>query len=159
MVSNPGAGRKAVEDRSQVRNRVPIKQWTEVPNVPFAEGKKRRLPGLAEIWCEQTKKWWDVVRTMPHCLTWEESDWQFAITTALLHNLVWSGEDSKKSSELARRERLMGVTAEARVDLKIRYIEPGDDPTPGTRLAPVASIGFGDKKPRPRAIDQSGGAR
>lgn len=155
--STAGGGRKPLEDRSGVRNRVPVKQWTEVPNVPYLEGRKHRLPGPAEIWHEQTRKWWGSLRTMPHCILWEETDWQFALTTALLHNLCWSGEDIKKSGELRMRERLMGLTAESRVDMRIRYVEPGDEPTQGTKLAPVVAIGFDQPaKKRPRAIDPAG---
>jgi hypothetical protein len=149
------SSRPPAVDRSLVRNRVPVKPWTEVPNVPYEPGRSHELPGCSAVWCEPTKAWWDSIRTMPHVVAWSESDWQFAYTTALLHQAVWTGDDPGKVGELRMRERLMGCTAESRVTLRIRYIDPGDEPTQGTRLAPVSQIGFPARE-RPRPTDLGG---
>lgn len=142
-------------DRSEVRNRVAVKNWIEVPDVPFAAGKKRHLP-LSLDWCQETQRWWAAVRTMPHCVLWSESDWQYAITTALVHNQVWGHGEVKMANELRIRERLLGVTEEARRERRIRYMPEGAEPTPSTKLAPVTHISGAPAKParsRPRAID------
>lgn len=143
-----GQGARAVEDRSKVVNRVtPKHSWTYVPNVPFIEGRKRELdPSIR--WPKLTVKWWNMLREMPHASLWSESDWQFAEETALVHKgFVIAGD---KPSELRIRERLLGVTLEARNSLMIRYVEPDQAPA----LTAVAEVKeMPTKKRRIAAID------
>lgn len=115
----PAAGRKPKPD-GQKRNRVkPVHDWVEVIDVPF-EG--RRLSFRAR---KRTAEWWAGVSTMPHCVLWSESDWQFALDTALLHAEFDRGE-VKLAAELRMREKVMGTTMDARRDLRIRYVSPTD---------------------------------
>jgi hypothetical protein len=74
-------------------------------------------------WPEPTKAWWRAVASMPHASTWQPSEWQHAMDTALLHAAVANG-DLRWAGELRVRERMMGTTADARRDLRIRYVEP-----------------------------------
>ncbi len=54
---------------------------------------------------------------MPQCATWQPEDWQFALTTALVHaRLV---RDGVGAEELRRRENEMGTTADAKRRLRI----------------------------------------
>lgn len=151
------AGRLPMSDSSQRRNRAEAKAWTEVPGEPYLEGRSHTLPGGELVWCAQTRAWWDALRTMPHCRLWSESDWQFAATTALLHQQIWVGEEDPgaKLTELARRERYLGFTYEARAGMRIRYTEP--DPAQPASLSAVTAI-EGGKRARPRPIDPSGSA-
>ena len=114
------SGRKPKpEDQRRNRNQ-PMIDWVQVVDVPY-EGpvpSPGRLPA-------QTRRWWAVVSRMPHCVLWDEADWQFAIATALTHAaFVRSNGAPSYASELRRREVLLGLTWDARRDLRIRYVSP-----------------------------------
>lgn len=66
---------------------------------------------------------------MPHCVLWEKSDWQFAKDTAIIAAAFHAG-DLVRAQELRQREKIMGTTADARRDLRIRYVEPARKGTP-----------------------------
>lgn len=137
----PGA--KPKEDRSQVRHRHVVAGWTEVDDVPFKDGPPL-LPRAAsndsvtwaeagvvpgEDWPEASKLWWRVVSRMPHAKLWTASDWAFAAMTAEIHARTCEGWKGYTGPELRQREKLLGVYADARRDLRIRYVEPkGDQP-------------------------------
>lgn len=153
-----GSGRRAEPDRSTVRNRVPLKAYHDIPNTPFTAGRKHVLPALSkrmdplqEGWPTATNTWWRALRVMPHCVLWTETDWQYAVTTALVHRRVWAG-DFKIAGELRQRERAMGCTDEARRGLRIRYVDP--EPEQVASVTPLAAVEPA-KKParRVRAID------
>lgn len=127
----PLAGRKPKADRSQVRHRNPAAHdWTEVPNVPFA-GERPKLPPryrstedgkpVRVSWPARTKSWWETVSTMPHCVLWTSSDWEFALDTAETHARFVEGHNA---TELRIREKLLGTTLDARRDLRIRHVDP-----------------------------------
>jgi hypothetical protein len=63
---------------------------------------------------------------MPHCVLWTETDWQFALDTALIAAAFHMG-DTKQAVELRQREKVMGTTLDARRDLRIRYTEPTEE--------------------------------
>jgi hypothetical protein len=102
----------------------PVHEWTEVEDVRFAGGPKlpRTNPGEA-TWPTHTKRWWQAVSTMPHCVLWSEEDWQFAFDTAYVHAAFAKG-DLRVATELRNREKVMGTTVDFRRDLRIRYVEP-----------------------------------
>jgi len=74
-------------------------------------------------WPSPTKRWWKALVEMPHCILWTETDWQFAADTAFLVAAFHAG-DLRLASEIRTRERLLGTTADARRDLRIRYTDP-----------------------------------
>lgn len=116
----PVAGRKPKPD-GQKRNRVkPVHDWTEVIDVPF--DTDRKPPGRLR---KRTADWWAGVSSMPHCVLWSESDWQFAMDTALLHQ-AFVGGDVRLAGEIRMREKVMGTTMDARRDLRIRYVPPAE---------------------------------
>ena len=126
----PVAGRKP-KDPAERRNRMPAAHdWTEVESTPY-DGEVPRLPiryvttqdgeTLRVAWPAATKRWWQVVSRMPHCRLWTESDWQFALDTAEVHARFMSGSPA---TELRTREKVLGTTADARRDLRIRYVDP-----------------------------------
>lgn len=115
----PVAGRKPKPD-GQKRNRVkPVHDWVEVIDVA-SEG--RPLPFRAR---KRTAEWWAGVSTMPHCVLWSESDWQFAIDTAALHQAFVAG-DVRLAGEIRMREKVLGTTMDSRRDLRIRYVPPAE---------------------------------
>lgn len=133
----PVVGRKP-KPEGQKRNRVkPTYEWTEVADVPFGDGPKlpaRWLDGRA--WPARTKRWWAVISTMPHCVVWTPTDWEYALDTAFVHAQFASG-DMRMATELRNREKLLGNTFDSRRDLRIRYVTPADD---REETASVASL-------------------
>jgi hypothetical protein len=140
--------------------------WVDVPDVPFDAGRQRELPALAKRakWDPWVLRWWDVVRTMPHCALWTESDWLFAEVTArqwhvYLKQVEQGVEKTTAATELRRREDQMGTTLEARRKNRIRYIDPPDQEPgdggakPGAPGGTVTSITARKK----RLLDTSNG--
>ncbi len=118
----PVAGAKPKPNRDQIRHRnKSAVDWTEVEDVPF--DRPRRLPPRpgGDSWPTATKRWWSVVARMPHAVLWSDSDWQFLEHTARLVAAFDEG-DLKVATELRQRERKLGVAADDRRDLRIRYI-------------------------------------
>lgn len=113
-----------------------VHDWTEVENTPY-DGPAPKLPTrylidegtlVRAAWPAATKRWWQVVSRMPHCRLWTESDWQFALDTAEVHARFMGGSPA---TELRTREKVLGTTADARRDLRIRYVDPQPESSPG----------------------------
>ncbi len=121
-------GAKPNDDRSQVRHRIAVLDFDDYPNVPFDGPKlptRYRYESGLEVragWPRPTQRWWEQIRTMPHAKAWTPTDWEFAFLTAEGHARYTEGKGSLV--EIRARERRMGTTAEARKDLRIRYVEP-----------------------------------
>lgn len=134
-MAHRGPAGKAVK-----HGRTPNAEWTEVADVPYA-GPSPDLPRLPNRrkWNELVLQWWEQVRTMPHCVVWRNTDWMFAIETALQKHEYYASDDrtTTAATEIRRREAMLGTTAEARRQLRIRYVaadeaavEPDDDDLP-----------------------------
>lgn len=152
----PGAKPKA--DRSQVVHKNKIAEWTEVEDVPFEDGPALPprsactdeqawisagvIPG--EGWPLATMTWWDVVRRMPHCKLWADSDWTFAAMTAEIHARTAEGWRGYAGGELRQREKLIGLYADARRDLRIRYVPPATAPATGPDATVVSLATYRD---------------
>ncbi|KXF56152.1 hypothetical protein AXA44_02660 [Rhodococcus sp. SC4] len=118
------AGRKPKPEGQRVNRHALKHDWTDVPDVPFEGAPKlpsKRLQGKS--WPTLTRRWWKAVSTMPHCVLWTDSDWQFAMDTALIAAEFHDG-DVKASTELRSREKLLGTTMDFRRDLRLRYVDP-----------------------------------
>jgi len=133
----PLPGAKPHTDRSQVRHRAPVAEWTEFDDVPFEDGPKLPprarsteaawgdagvLPGSE--WPAATKRWWEAQRKMPHAVAWSQTDWEFAFATAEVHARTCEGWRGYGGGELRQREKIMGSYWDARRDLRIRYVKP-----------------------------------
>ncbi len=120
----PVAGRKP-KPAGQARHRVqPVHDWSEVPNVPFEGGPDLPATRLGDRpWPGRTLDWWAAVSTMPHCVLWSPSDWQYAIDTALVA-AEFHGGDTRAATELRNREKVLGTTADYRRDIRVRYVDP-----------------------------------
>lgn len=86
-------------------------------------------------WPASTRTWWKAVSSMPHCALWTDTDWQYALATAVLVAAFHNGE-LRYAGEIRVRERAMGTSHDARRALRIRYVSPED----GEETAPHASI-------------------
>lgn len=112
----------------RVRRNKESGEWREVQDVPF-DG-----PALPfEVKSLFAARWWEKVRTMPHCSLWSESDWLFAEATAIVAD-AFAESPRDFASELRQREKTIGLTDDDRLRLKIRYVESKPD------LAPVAEM-------------------
>lgn len=65
---------------------------------------------------------------MPHAVRWTEAEWQFAFDTACLVASFHRGT-YQLAQEIRIREKLMGNTADARRDLRIRYVPVSAEPS------------------------------
>ena len=72
-----------------------VHEWSDVENTPYAGSVPVRLPaktirtlpfgGTEELPIHSmTRAWWKAITRMPHCVLWTESDWHFALATALV---------------------------------------------------------------------------
>ena len=126
-------------------------EWREVFDVPFdgpALGARPRSastenpdvrdadePAAADgIWPDATLQWWAVVRTMPHAKLWGPAEWLTARAAAETHARFIEGwKGCVTGAELRQREKQLGMTYDARRDLRIRYVpapEPADPNAP-----------------------------
>ena len=106
--------------------------WSEFSNVAY-DGPRPELPLSRTVLKDgepveypleiRTRDWWNAVSRMPHCVAWQDSDWVFAVETAMVHAVAAHGNISAMA-ELRMREKVMGTTMDARRDLRIRYVEP-----------------------------------
>lgn len=81
-----------------------------------------------ERWPSQTRRWWAALARLPHTVAWTDAEWQFACDTAEMVAQFHLG-NMRLATEIRIRERVMGTTADARRDLRIRYV-PVEDPMP-----------------------------
>lgn len=114
----PVAGRKPKPDGQKRHRNKPTYEWVEVVDVPFDGDRPEPDPG----WPARTRAWWATVSTMPHCVLWKPSDWEFALDTAAVA-AAFHGGDLKVAAELRARDKILGTTADARRDLRIRYVD------------------------------------
>lgn len=151
----PVAGAKPKPEGTTVTRNPKIHDWTEVENTPYTGPVPVRLPasrvrtlpfgGVERVPTHpMTRSWWRTITRMPHCALWSESDWRYALATALVADQFFYGHPGS-ATELARRERVLGATLDARRDLRIRYVDPKPDKSEGdgasvTRLADYRSL-------------------
>lgn len=91
-----------------------------------ADGKLRgpRLPKLEHgDWPAPTKAWWDNWRRSAQSQTFQPTDWDFLLDTAMLHAKFHEG-DASVAGELRLRVAKFGATVEDRARLKMAIGEP-----------------------------------
>lgn len=81
------------------------------------------LPGEVE-WPAPTCKWWEALPSTPGADKWTASDWQYLMTTALVHAAVWGNGDFTLLQELRNREEKYGITPIARKQVGAVHDEP-----------------------------------
>lgn len=124
------------------RNRNPkAYDWTTVDAAPFDGESPELPPNGRKKWHPETLSWWEAVRQMPHCRLWTDTDWRFAIETAVLVDAFWRGE-ANRAAELRLRAAKLGLTHEDRLKLRIRYTTPGgeSDAPPAPDAAAVTRL-------------------
>lgn len=139
----PVTGRKPKPQGQAVTRHKPTTEWIEVDDTPYA-GERPELPKRRTVMTQfgpkdyalkpMTKRWWETISTMPHCKLWTDSDWAFALATAMVADALFAGTTGA-AAELRQREKILGTTVDFRRDLRIRYVKPAE-----VELATVASI-------------------
>ena len=123
----PVGGRKPKPEGQAVTRHKQRYDWTEVDDTPFSGG--RRLPRQrvnGQPWMKATKDKWTAWSSMPHCVLWSDSEWEFALDTIELAAQFHAG-DHRVATELRNRERVLGTTHDFRRDLRIKYVTPKVD--------------------------------
>lgn len=121
--------------------------WTDVPNEQF-DGPSPDLPSRGrQRWHVETRGWWEAVRRMPHCRLWTDTDWRFALETALLVEDLWRGE-LNRAAELRLRSAKLGLTHEDRLKSRIRYVTPTDQNGEQSAVDPAAVTRLDDRRKR-----------
>lgn len=111
------------------------------------------MPGVR--WRSAVQTWWLTLSTMPHCVLWSESDWAYAVDTALQKQIWWDQFATKGqtphstlSTEIRRREDQMGTTVESRRKLRIRYLPVELDESSSTPAEPGTVSSLADRRRR-----------
>lgn len=124
-MAHRGPAGKAVK-----HGRTPNAEWTDITDVPYT-GPSPDLPKLPNRrkWNDLVVQWYEQVRAMPHCVLWRNTDWMFAIETAMQKHEYYASEErtTTAAAEIRRREAMLGTTREARRQLRIRYVPAGED--------------------------------
>lgn len=134
----PMPGRKPKPTHLKVNQNSPVAEWTSVPNVPYTGPVPVELPETKRIMAKNgpidvplldaTHDWWEALCRMPHCVLWEESDWHFALVTAIIADAALGGISSA-ATELRTREKVLGTTVDFRRGLRIRYVDANGEET------------------------------
>lgn len=143
-------------------NRNPKLEWVEVVDVPYG-GARPALPKRRSMMTKDgrvqvallamTRQWWETISTMPHCVLWRQSDWAYALATALVADAAFSGVATAQRELRQREEGTLGVTVESRRQLRIRYVPArgmDDDAPTQDVVAPPANL---DEARRRRLAD------
>lgn len=130
----------------------PAVAWLDVVDKPYRGKKPVTLPKTRVEDGEEvpikdlTKQWWDVHTSMPHCSLWAPGDWQFALDTALLADMFYSGKHTV-SADLRTRLKVMGATHDARLAMRIRYVKTAaQKPVPSTAKATGSNVTHIDER-------------
>jgi hypothetical protein len=140
----PGPAPKDPSTRAR-RNQPTIQQTTlvfvkgEQPKLPArfvvnvtATGQKRRR---RKAWPARTVAWWGMWAEAPIAEKFTAGDWEFLLSTAIVHAEFWEG-DTKLGAELRQRESQFGITPASRAQLRISWTDADKaDGTPGTPRA------------------------
>lgn len=84
------------------------------------DGKKHGPPlPRGYTWCQQTRKWWATWRTSPQSMLMTETDWEFMLETAILHNMLWT-PPAAYEDEGYRGRRPNGAVSQTQLASEIR---------------------------------------
>ncbi|WP_143194184.1 phage terminase small subunit [Micromonospora sp. CB01531] len=128
-------------NRNPVVHNIGALQWDGERRGPELEDEEPDIK-----WCNRTKKWWKTWQESPQAMLMTDTDWEFMLETAFLHNLLWGWHmivdkesggfidvpcDPKDAKSLAGEIRIrlekMGATIKDRGSLGMRIQTSGAD--------------------------------
>lgn len=115
----PVVGRVPKPEGQKVHRVQPAYDWLEVPDKPYKGPRPEISPDLSDM----THAWWAAVSSMPHCVLWTDTDWAFAVATAVIADAALAGGVGA-ATELRNREKIMGTTLDFRRAIRVRYVDP-----------------------------------
>lgn len=82
-------------------------------------------------WHYRTLEWWQTWRGSAQAAHFLDTDWEFMLETAVIHNTFWDdytrpSDRIRASTELRNRMAKLGSTVEDRAKLRMRSPKPGD---------------------------------
>lgn len=78
-----------------------------------------------EVWHPQTLRWWNTWRASAQAQTFQQTDWDFLLDTALMHHAMWSKGRFDFAPELRLRAAKFGATPEDRQRLRMKVTDTG----------------------------------
>lgn len=126
----PVRGAKPKPEGHSVHRNPLVHDWTVVQDVPY-NGPAPALPRDVK-WSAAAKRRWAVIRHMPHAALWGAGDWEAVFDYLRL----FEARKGDPTAELRLRGNELGLTASARLALRIRYVKPDTGPEP----VPVAGV-------------------
>ena len=126
---SPGSARP--ETRDFIKSDGKLGGW-ELPDDVLEEG---------EDWHPATRRWWDHWRSSPQAVRMAtEPDWDFLLSTALVHHAFWKHGRWEFAAELRMREGQLGANPAARRAMKQEIDVPEEYPAGKKKGANVTSI-------------------
>lgn len=113
----------------------------------FERAEAHGLPEEQD-WPVQTRRWHAYWVASPQAEHFQHTDWEFLLSTALVHAEVWAG-NSERAAELRLREAKLGATVEDRLRLRMQMADadekdakrPGSSVSARERYAGLRAVG------------------
>ena len=109
----------------------------------FEQAEAHELPDGYDF-PPQTHRWFAYWVNSPQAEHFQHTDWEFLVSTALIHAEVWSG-NAGLASELRLREAKIGATVEDRLRLRMSMAQADEADSKRPKGA-AASARYGDLK-------------
>ena len=106
--------------------RVVIAAPTEQPDLPSFDVVVKidgEMVTTEFVWPERTREWWRMWGESPLSDDFTQTDWDFLLDTAVLHQALWHYGDMSVIAELRLRVAKFGATLEDRARLKMQFAE------------------------------------
>lgn len=115
--------------------------------IAFVRAEQPKLPA-GVLWHPRTDEWWAMWGRSPQAEHFMESDWDFLLDTALMHNEMWTNGDMKMAAEIRLRVAKYGATPEDRARLRMNFADadekdakrPVNTPSARERYAGLRSV-------------------
>lgn len=143
----PGPAPKPADQRRDRHEKAAL--TIKIEDVPFTDAPALpdRNPESNSPWTSNARGFWDTLSSMPHCCLWSDMDWEYAVQTVCVYERTRTpgNEGMGAHRELRFRDKVLGMTFDARRCLRIEYVAPADAQEPTRHVDDLAA--------RRRAID------
>ena len=133
------------EDRRARRTQTAKQAALPIRTIEHTPAEPPALPDLPDIeWHPQTLRWWSNWINTPLSADFGDTDWDFLLDTALMHNAMWTKGRWELAAEVRLRVAKFGATPEDRARLRIVFATANskenrpDTPSEGAEGAPAS---------------------